>query len=474
MRYAVLRRLAGACAVAAVATVLPVASAAPAPVAALALAPLPALPAVRGDANGGLVAAALASSDRYFLGTWWAERMSWLEPWASSAQRIAATGTLDSEQVRRYSSVALAVAAPLATGGYDAGTTGVPAATATERVVALVRLMVRTHRANVGTDAGWGGSWQSALWASQAALAGWLTGDALADADRLLLARMLEYEADAVRARPMHYLRDRSGKVLTPGNSGGEELAWDALGELTAVELLPYHDRRAAWAEDAYRRFVASYARPADVRSTAVVNGRAFGAWLGGSNAEPNGFVVNHGRLNPDYTVSVSLHGAVVPALAGDGVPQALLVNQDVLYRALASTPFAAPPAKAPGGTVYVPGNPTLYYPSGPDWGSARHAVYATEDVEAAAFGLDRGLRVPAAAWARLRLGAVRAQQARFRTGQVYGPVSEDRYFAREEWAGVLLAYAHLTQRLHALGRLRVDRRPPADAKRPLAPQSPL
>ena len=392
--------------------------------------------------------------------------MGWLEPYGSSSERLLAKKSLDSEEVRRYSSVAFSLAAPLATRSYDARTTGVDRFTARDRVVSLVQLLVRTHRANVG-NAGWGGSWQSALWASLAGLSGWLVGSDLPVPDQVLLARMLEFEADKVGQRPIHYLRDAYGRILTPGDSGAEEVAWDATGVLTAVELLPRHPRRAVWAADAYRRFVAAYSRPSDVNSPTVVSGRPLSEWLGGSNVEQSGAVVNHGRVNPDYTVSMSLHAAVVPGLTGAGVPAAVLHGHRATHHSLTSVSYSGRGFRRPGGTVYVPRSAAIYHPTGVDWGTQRQVVYGVFDMQVAAFGLDRGARVPARTWAALHLGHTRRLQSRFDTGQTYGHKSEDKYFAREEWTGALLGYAELFDWLSSTKRFKVDHRGPS-AKQPV------
>ena len=405
------------------------------------------------------VRSALGHSNRYFLNTWWNERVASPAPYRLSAERLVTRGTVNSEDVRRYSSVALSLAAPIATRTYDARATGVDTATATERASLLVQLLVRTHVSTVGR-AGWGGSWQSALWASQAGLAGWLLGAALPQPDRLLLARMLEFEADAVAARPVKYLRDRAGRTVHHGDSGAEESAWDALGMFTAVELLPRHPRRTFWADHAYRRFVAAYSRPADVTSSTVVSGRPLSRWLGGSNVEPSGLVVNHGRVSPDYTASLSLHAAVVSGLTGNGVPAAALHGHRATYGALSSHSFGAGYA-APGGTIYRPGSPAIYYPKGADWGTDRQVVFGVFDLQMDALGLDRGFRVPARKWAALHLGHTRRLQARFDDGRTYGSPGEDTYWAREEWTGALLAYAELTEWLRSKKRLHVDHNPP-------------
>lgn len=426
----------------------------------LTLADLPAMSRVATiDGVTSTLRGALANSNRYFLNTWWDERMMSKTPYERSLERLRHRGSIESEDMRRYASVALALAAPLATQTYNSRVTGVHAAVATQRTVLLVQALVRTHVSAIGRS-GWGQSWQSSFWASETALAGWLLGIALPEPDRLLLARMLEHEADWVASNPVKYLRNRAGAIVHHGDSGSEEMAWEGLALLTAVELMPRHPRRAFWADHAYRRFAAAYARPADVTSSTVVNGRPLSRWLGGSNVEPSGLVVNHGRVNPDYTASMSLHAAVVSGLTGNGVPAVALHGHRATYGSLTNHRFGRPYA-SPGGTVYRPNSAAIYYPMGADWGTDRQVVYGVFDLQMSALGLDRGMRVPAREWAALHLGHTRKMQTRFRTGQTYGAAREDTYFGREEWTGALLAYAELTEWLSTTKRLRVDHNPP-------------
>lgn len=431
------------------------------PVADVRLAPHPTnLPAAAPrDELALLMRNALNRSNKYVLNVWWPKYMDGIEPYQVAGEHARTNSTLDSEEVRRYTSVAYALAVSIATDAYDAGVTGVDDVTAALRVVELVNYVTSTHTANIAGKVGWGGSVQSALWASQVATAGWLAGARLPAPTQVFLGRMLASEADVVTARKIHYLRDRDGRVLTPSNSGAEELAWDGVALWTAVELLPYHPNRAKWAYAAYRRFVGAFARPSDVRSSTVVNGRTKSAWLGGSNAEQSGFVVNHHRINPDYTTDISMWGAPVSALVGNGVPAAMLSGTDVTYRALTSYRFGSP-YRAPGGTVYRPGTTKLYYPQGADWGENRQPVYGSLDVQTAVLSPTGTVRGVAGKWALARMRQVRRMQDRFTTGQVYGSEAEDHYRAREEHAAMLIGTAYLTWWLGANSRFTTDNRP--------------
>jgi hypothetical protein len=414
-------------------------------------------PTTPADKVGTLLRSTLGQSTKYALGTWWEQYMTGVEPYRAAGDRAETSNTMDSEEVRRYTSEAYAVAVALATGAYDPAVTGVDTLTAARRVAKIVDFVTSTHRVNLAGKVGWGGSVQAGMWASEVAVAGWLIGPALSPTTQLFVGRMLAYEADVIAARQVHYLRDRSGRIRTPGNSGAEELAWDGVALWAAVELLPHHYRRPVWAEAAYRRFVGAYSRPADVHSGRVVNGYSLSAWLGGSNVEPTGFVVNHYRVNPDYTEDIALWGAPLSGLVGDGLPDALLEGADTTYRALTSYRFPSPPFRAPGGTVYQPGSTTLYYPSGADWGEHREAVFGSMDAQTAVLARTWQVRVTAGKWAAAHLDVVRRMQARYDTGQIHGPRSEDHYRAREEHDAFLLGNAYLTWWLAANKRLRVD-----------------
>jgi hypothetical protein len=237
-------------------------------------------------------------------------------------------------------------------------------------------------------------------------------------------------------------------------------MAWNGATLWTAVELLPHDYRRPAWAEGAYRRLVGAYARPVDATSSRVVNGHPLRSWLGGSNAEPSGFVVNHGRVHPDYTKDIAVWGAPVSSLVGDGVPAAMLEGLGASFRALTTYRFSGPDYRAPGGTVYRPGTATVYYPRGADWGTHLEASYGAFDVQVAALG-PGSMRAHATAWAVAHLTAVRRMQDRFTTGQTYGAARENHYRAREEHNAMVLGVGYLTWWVRTNGGFSLDRSAP-------------
>jgi hypothetical protein len=133
---------------------------------------------------------------------------------------------------------------------------------------------------------------------------------------------------------------------------------------------------------------VSAFARPSDVVSQRVVNGRALSNWLYGSNANNDGAVINHSIVHPDYmeTISENNFAALVSSLAGKPTPEAAFFNSDVVYDALVDLNFVAgssyppgPPIAAPGGTIFIPGGANIYYPQGNKLGNGASDAFCLD-----------------------------------------------------------------------------------------------
>ncbi len=303
-----------------------------------------------------------------------------------------------------------------------------------------VRSIACQHGAN--SPGGWGNSFQSALWASVTGQAAWMLWGELTPGERALVASMVAAEADAVVKRGPLYFRDRAGKESTPGDSRADENSWNLLAPALALSMMPDDARAPQWRASLASIAIAAFARPADLRSSAVVNGVTLGKSLPGTNANEDGTVTNHGIVNPDYTQNVQ-HLWWAASLLRSGrqvVPAALFLNADIVYRALAVVEFPSPPYAAPGGTVYKPLG-VIYYPMGVGWGVRRPAtftgvdgfanVYAAADAKAGEF---------LAAHAR----DARALQLRFKDGRMYqaGTTEESYRLGKEEYALSQMALA--------------------------------
>lgn len=360
--------------------------------------------------------------------------------------------------VRGAASVAMLEAVGIQTSLYDPDLAGFPNyQSAINRANLLLNATVGAHK--LFTTGGWGGQWQSAWWGALLGTTGWVQWRYLAVADRERLLQVLEYEADQRLAQPPRYLRDAAGAVLTPGDTGAEENAWNAAGLVCAALMMPSHPRALNWMSWAVGLGVASFAHPDDVGSDQVINGRQLNEWLEGSNVEDTYDVINHGKVNPDYSQAVCLFGhvAILFGLAGKPMPSAFNWNADKVYARLAR--------------YYAPGEPTqpVLYPEGPDWGVRRSVSCWWPDVCAQLLGWDAGAARPAGYWADVHLADADIQQARYGLtaspsgdGHMYAPLnattpslSEDSYPAREQIACYQVAAGHLLTWLHTHGRLR-------------------
>jgi hypothetical protein len=397
-----------------------------------------------GTPSGVQARAILSNANRYALTTWWPTVAPTL-----LAQTTGATGMRDTEDSpRRLSMEAFSLAVALSTGGYDAQATGVPADQATAVVTQLVDAVVAGHRANV--DGGWGGTWQSPLLASLVGRAGWLVWADLTPQTRTRVERMVISEADFVDGLAPRYMTDLAGTVLTPGDTAAEEDSWYALAPALATAMVPAARQWSTWREQEEQMLVAAWARPADTTSTVSVDGRPLSDWLAGSNVEPDGTVVNHNRIAPDYSTTLyqSVDAAELALLAGQSAPQSTLHGLGPVYAAFSGDSFLAPPNLAPGGTVYDPGTAAIYYPQGCDWGVAQQIPYALADADADAFGFLDGNE--AATDNDRHAAAALAMQDRTGTGAMYVSSAEYTYVGREEHAAQLAGQLYLTEYLRS------------------------
>jgi len=402
--------------------------------------------------------AILLNANRYALQTWFPAKYG-----SQTGDYLDLGGTAEGN-IRPPGSEALALATSLATGAYDEQVTGFPAEHAREVAVRIVTSIAYRHEAN--HENGWGTDWQSALWAFNAAFAGWLLWDHLPPADQERLARMVRAEADAFLYYQVPYYQDETGRVITPGDSKAEENAWNAAFLNLAVSMMPNHPNRAVWQDKALELMISAYSRPSDLQNPTEINGKPVKDWLNGSNIFDDGTLVNHNRIHPDYFTSIanSVGAPLAYGLAGLPTPQAAFFNADIVYDALVDHVFTAPPYAAPGGTIYVRGqdggaSADIYYPQGNDWGTSRQMHFLLLDTLAATFGFDHLASVPGREWARAHAERVLQMQSRFPDGRTYGAPSEDTYSGREEWVALLAARTYLTHWLDHNADLAVTNR---------------
>ena len=343
------------------------------------------------------------------------------------------------ESVRRSSNSALAAAIMLTTTNWKT-TDGI----SRRELLDYARWHIRSLACEHGsiTPGGWGNTWQSALWAVTIGQAGWLLWDELSDQERAYVAAMVVSEAEYATARGPRYFRNRLGVELTPGDSQSDEVSWDLMAPALALSMMPKRGNAGKWRDGLIAMSIAAFARPGDLHTPRTVNGVRVDVRLPGTNANEDGTIINHGIVNPDYIQNVQhLWWAASLLRSGDRpVPEALFLNADIVYRALAVVDFASPPYEAPGGTVYKPLG-QIYYPMGVSWGVRRPATFVGVDGFANAYAAPD---VRAGEFLAAHAADARALQLRYTDGHMYadGPTEDSYKLGKEEYALQQMALA--------------------------------
>ena len=399
------------------------------------------------DANSVRLRSILSNANEYALTTWWNTTKNFN---SQSAQPYLSFGGNAESNIRPSAGEALALAVSIKTGAYDATATGVTLTAATAITLRLISSLAYQHVVNKA--GGWGNDWQSALWASYAGMAGWIMFDGLSATDGENVRKMVEYEANRFNSTGAPYW-DTSG-----GDSKGEENSWNAMVLQVATAMMPNHANFSTWMDRELQYMISAYSRPGDSSSSTVVNGKALSTWIpsGKYNINTDGTMINHAIVHPDYmaTIPQNINAALTSSLAGKATPQAAFFNADVVYKSLVEENFVAgtkpypqaPVVNAPGGTIFIPGGSTVYYPNGNDWGTDRRMHFATVDAMATAFGFDDLVTNKGTYWEPYHAQRVLDMQTRFTDGHTYGASTEDIYAGREEWVALHAAQAYLTK----------------------------
>lgn len=378
---------------------------------------------------------------------------------------ITSWGGTAEGHIRPPASLAFLLATLLSKERYDAATVGRSESDARVQAVRFIVSLATTHRANGGA---WGGmedtaptqgsGWQEALWANLFCSAGWLLRDDLSSGELEDVKNVAVWEANRMLMAnwTIPFWKDADGVEVTAGDSKADEIAWDAGVLLSALALDPSNENANEWYIVLVRAGIAHNAIPADLTDDAEVNGVVPSAFLTGTNMNSDGTIVNHDRIHPNYMVA-GTHGLygffAVAAEAGVAVPRAAKRHADLIYRALTTREFEPGTmdymrggnTQAPGGTIYPwpAGDGAIYFPQGTDYGWERIASFVPFNVCAHKYGWDRGL-TPASFWAVLHLERQVSNQARFDTGQSFGP-GEGGSVASEAIVGANMAFALLT-----------------------------
>lgn len=383
-----------------------------------------------GDVFGQTLATVLRNEARYELNWVHADQqvVNNLPGWNGVDCYYPEFGTYGYEQaVRPLTGFAYSMAGMLKTGIYSPSVGGLSNADALHRVELAIRGVAFTNNANMASGHRWGAGWQTAYWGAQAAQAAWWLWDDLSSETKLAVAKMVEYEANAFIGRTVPYWTDKNGNVLSPGDTKAEENAWNSELLAVAQAMMPDHPNAAKWRRKASEYQVSVYSRQSDLTNATLVDGKPVKDWLNGYNVFENGVLVNHNRVHPDYIISDGPRFAsmVSLCLAKQYIPESMLFNADLEYRAVTEVQFTPGPNPygdgtilAPGGTIYYrlpDGGYTadIYYPQGTDWTTKVTDMQLNTDLNAEHFGLDAGKSFDAMGWANARVLALRALQTR-------------------------------------------------------------
>jgi hypothetical protein len=425
------------------------------------------------DLAGRRVRRSLEESERYLLGAQYHQR------WRPTASRayldLLDKPVSDELAIRLPAMSALTVAVGLSTDALDPNAVGVSRKAGVRYVDQLVRSIACAHESV--TPGGWGSGWETAHWAMLTGAAAWLQWRDLTPQTRRDVTRMVAAEADRLSALAVPYWGLPDGSIVTPGDTKAEENAWNSSLLAFAAAMMPASPRAPLWRAKSAELAVAAYATQSDDTSTTVVNGVPLASRLAGFNAYPDGTVENHGRIHPDYASAIQLlwGTADFDRLARQRVPEAMFHNAGLVYSAFSTVRYQAgdtSPAggtyKDPGGTVYIPGHSSIYYPQGDDWGTARRAHFVSLDAHAEVYG--RYLHVLPGTWPADQALSwhetgqrelVRSSGATDgRTYSVDPAVAEhqDTYPGREEYAAQNLATAWLALYVGRIGVPKLDR----------------
>ena len=376
----------------------------------------------------------LQNSNKYALNKWWNN----VKGYASQTGQYLTFGGTDEKSIRPGSDEALALATSLKLGLYDANTTGVSFEDATQITTRLIASIAYRHKANLGSS-GWGGpksyvptsggdGWQTALWASSTAYAGWLMWDDLSAADREYVRKMIEYEANRFLNFTVPYYADRDGNIVYPGDTKAEENAWNAYSLGIAMAMMPNHPNYQAWLDKYSELMISAFAKPSDLNSDEIFHGQKLSDWLHGYNILENGLLYNHHQIHPDYMVTNGSYFFILAGrmLANEPLLKAEFLNNSIVYYALSDLKDEY------GKTIYQDDG-TIYYQK-LDWGNGRRMNFVLFDAVANIFGFDENSTTKAADWELKHVQLAVAQQERFTDGRTYDPTApEDSFHGAEE-----------------------------------------
>lgn len=344
---------------------------------------------------------------------------------------------------------------------YDEEITGVSRADAEAMCIKLLSAVTGVHRANhpdAQEDGYWGGSWQSPMWAENIGLGAWLLRDSMDPEIYKKAERMVLDEANTLMYNyEIPYYMDKDGTILFPGDTKGEEIAWDAKLLALACFMFPDLEERSGWNSKLECMLVSATAMPEDVSSERLVDGRKVCEMISGSNVNDDGTVINHDLYHIDYMATILEEMGdtiILYIIAGEPVPEAAVFNLDKIYRALIYADLGRYDESRAGQNFFIrdeTGRPTgnVGMPGKNDWGKAGYAIYYLCDVMADTLGLDTDIEesCKACVWEGIHYEKMREQLDREEKNKAVGQfflLGENSFVSVEPFMMHNLAEAYL------------------------------
>lgn len=334
------------------------------------------------------------------------------------------------------------------------------------RVTKLVRVLARNHCANASD--GWGDSWQSALWSSDVAFASWLLWDELDEETRIYVSKMVELEADRFLNYNVPYYADEDNRIAYPGDTKGEENAWNSKILALAVCMYPDHVHGREWESKLYEMMLSSTAKPEDtskhIELNSALTGEPIRIQIYGSNINSDGTVVNHNKVHVDYS-SCILEGLsdayIIYALSGKDIPDEITRSMAPIYTALVNVDLGEYNSEKSGRHFYERSEngtvlPGIDMPEVNDWGGNWYASYYLNDIMAECFALDAectdGLK--AMNWADAHINIVQQMLGRESERKCKGQLfmeEENNFVSGELYQAYCLMKAHILRVLFTI-----------------------
>ncbi|KNY28892.1 discoidin domain-containing protein [Pseudobacteroides cellulosolvens] len=193
------------------------------------------------------------------------------------------------------------------------------------RIIAGIKYSVNTHKVgsyNCASNGKWGLVWESSLWTSALAYAGYLMGDELDSETREKLKNVVAAEAD--------YNLNRTIPTQVKSDTKAEENGWDTNVLAIAANMYKEDSRAAQWDEKSKAFAMNTLSMSKDLTDQTIVDGKMVKEWVIGPNLYDDYSLENHGIFHPVYQMNPILElgdSALYYKMTGNEVPKAFEHN---------------------------------------------------------------------------------------------------------------------------------------------------